>query len=196
MQPTITMNPSSEPIGAASASTSVPEHWRWHWRYLRQLRDRIIVSQGIHREAAAAPLEAHSMDMADSASDEMDHDLALSLLNSEQDALYEVEAAMRRILEGRYGICEESAEAIGEERLRAVPWTRYCKAAEERMEREGITRVIHVAPAVSLRGSAPEGIADTEDPEAQEPEARKLRERTRQKAAEEGNLTDESEAGE
>lgn len=38
--------------------------------------------------------------------------------------LLEVERALARIEEGRFGICEETEELIEPERLRAIPWTR------------------------------------------------------------------------
>lgn len=41
-----------------------------------------------------------------------------------QTQLLEIEMALARIEKGSYGICEETEEPIGAERLRAVPWTR------------------------------------------------------------------------
>jgi len=38
--------------------------------------------------------------------------------------LLEIEVALSRIEEGTYGICEETEEAIEEDRLMAIPWTR------------------------------------------------------------------------
>ena len=38
---------------------------------------------------------------------------------------------MRRILSGAYGICERTGKRIPMQRLRAVPWTRFTKEAEE-----------------------------------------------------------------
>jgi len=38
--------------------------------------------------------------------------------------LLEIELALARIEEGRYGICEETEEPIEPERLKAIPWTR------------------------------------------------------------------------
>ena len=38
--------------------------------------------------------------------------------------LYEIEAALGRIAEGSYGICEETEEPIETARLHAIPWTR------------------------------------------------------------------------
>lgn len=78
--------------------------------------------------------EPFSVDPADSAVDETDHHAALGILARDQDMLFEVNAAIRRILEGTYGICEDSGQPIPPDRLRAVPWTRYTREVEERLE--------------------------------------------------------------
>jgi RNA polymerase-binding transcription factor DksA len=92
------------------------------------------------------------MDLADSASDEFDHDLALSQLSGEQDVLYEVEEAIRRILAGTYGTCEETGEAIPDARLRAIPWTRFSELVQRRLEKKGAVSRERVAPVASVRG--------------------------------------------
>jgi DnaK suppressor protein len=38
--------------------------------------------------------------------------------------IYEIDLALHRIIEGTYGFCEETGEAIEVERLMAIPWTR------------------------------------------------------------------------
>src|SRR4051794_9131748 len=108
----------------------VPPKWRWHLRALQKLRDHLLDDLRLRLAAAAEPIEPHSMDPADSASDESDRALAVSLLSGENDALHEVDSAMRRIRQGTFGICERSGKRIPEMRLRAVPWTRYTKEAE------------------------------------------------------------------
>jgi len=42
--------------------------------------------------------------------------------------LEEIDAALRRIGEGRYGVCEACGGPIGLQRLRAIPEARYCVA--------------------------------------------------------------------
>jgi DnaK suppressor protein len=80
--------------------------------------------------------------MADAATDSYDRDCALALLSSTQNALYEIEQALKRIKEGTYGVCELTQEPIEPERLKAIPWTRYCVAAQSQIEaRKGATRV-------------------------------------------------------
>lgn len=51
--------------------------------------------------------------------------------------LREIEAALYRIDDGSYGICEETEEAIGEKRLQKMPWARLSIGAAEQIEREG-----------------------------------------------------------
>ncbi len=111
--------------------------WKWHQRALLGLQAQLSQGRDAHREAAREPLEPHSLSEADSATDELDHDLALAQLAHEDDALFEIHDALRRIAEGRYGICEISGQPIGAERLRAIPWTRYTCEVERQLESSG-----------------------------------------------------------
>jgi RNA polymerase-binding transcription factor DksA len=65
---------------------------------------------------------------------------ALSLISSEQNALFEIDRAIRRIREGTYGICEATGKPIPADRLEAVPWTRFARDVEEKLEREEQSR--------------------------------------------------------
>ena len=58
----------------------------------------------------------------DSIAVERDFDLARAAKN--QQVIEEIDAALRRIVQGTYGICEYSGEPIPKERLRAIPWAR------------------------------------------------------------------------
>jgi RNA polymerase-binding transcription factor DksA len=136
---------------AAPASEAVPEKWRWHYRALLSLQSRLLRDHGDMMRAAAEPLEPHSLNEADSATDEFDHDLALSELSAEQGALYEVNEALKRISNGTYGICEETGEAIPAARLRAIPWTRFKREVQERLEKKGIAPRAHLNKAATVR---------------------------------------------
>jgi RNA polymerase-binding transcription factor DksA len=76
------------------------------------------------------------MHMGDAGSDAYDRDFALSLLSKEQDALYEINEALKRIDQGSYGICEMTSKPINEERLEALPFARYTREAQESIERD------------------------------------------------------------
>ncbi len=61
------------------------------------------------------------MHRGDAGSDAYDRDFALSVLAKEQDALYEIEQALRRIDRGVYGVCEMSRKSIPQACLEAIP---------------------------------------------------------------------------
>jgi DnaK suppressor protein len=44
-----------------------------------------------------------------------------------------IDTALQRLRSGRYGICEECEEPISQNRLEAVPWTRYCIQCQENL---------------------------------------------------------------
>jgi DnaK suppressor protein len=60
----------------------------------------------------------------DSASFHEAHDRAVIMSNRHQQEILEIDAALRRIAEGRYGFSESTGEPISFERLLAIPWAR------------------------------------------------------------------------
>ena len=43
-----------------------------------------------------------------------------------RETLRQIDAALQRIDEGTYGLCEIDKKPIPEDRLRAIPWTTRC----------------------------------------------------------------------
>jgi hypothetical protein len=82
--------------GTTPPGRRVPAKWRWHYGVLLALQVRLIRERGDLLRASAQPIEPHSMDEADSATDEFDHDLALTQLSADQNARYEVTDALTR----------------------------------------------------------------------------------------------------
>jgi DnaK suppressor protein len=64
--------------------------------------------------------------LGDTATATFDRELDEGLAEGAQQTLDEIDAALKRIDDGTYGICEVCGKPIGEDRLRALPWTRYC----------------------------------------------------------------------
>jgi RNA polymerase-binding transcription factor DksA len=73
---------------------------------------------------------------ADAGSDAYEKDFALSLLSQEQDALYEIEEALKRIEVGSYGVCEMSNKFIPHARLEAIPFARFTVECQQQLEKE------------------------------------------------------------
>ena len=72
---------------------------------------------------------------SDQGTDTFDREFALKQLSSEQDVLFEIDAAIRRLEDGTYGICEISAEPINIERLQALPYVRYTISTQSELEK-------------------------------------------------------------
>ena len=144
---------------------------------LLQLRDSLLDSMsGVAKDTLRARAEgseasAFGMHQADAGSDAYDRDFALSLLSQEQDALYEIEEALKRIENGTYGICEMSGKEIPPARLEALPFARLtveCQAEFERTKKFQRSRV----PVTSLFGLTD---SDDEDGDADEPEEKETK---------------------
>ena len=78
--------------------------------------------------------------MADVGSDAYEQDLQLGISASERERIIEIDAALSRIAEGTYGICELSGKAIRKARLRAKPWARMTIDTAREEERTGRRR--------------------------------------------------------
>lgn len=146
----------------------VPPEWEWYYHKLLEFRESLLNDVNLQEDELVQPIERHSMNMADSGTDEFDHDMALAILSNENDALYEVDSAIKRIQNGTYGVCEATGAAIPLERLKAVPWTRYTKEALEQMERQGAVDLPRLGEVVSLQGEPPGGLAESREPEKEE----------------------------
>jgi RNA polymerase-binding transcription factor DksA len=108
--------------------------------HLIELRERLLSQMSGLAKESAEEMTSYSLHMADSGTDNFDRDFALSLLSSDQDAIYEIEEALKRIEKNTYGICELSGKPIPKNRLDAIPWTRFTVEAQSQLEREGALR--------------------------------------------------------
>ena len=117
-----------------STPAAIPKKWTWHQRTLLRLREEVLDAHQEHDTAARAPHERGGTDVIDIAEDEVELRTLRTELALEESELNEIEAALQRLRKGTYGICEATGESIAVERLRALPWTRFSKAAAVRQE--------------------------------------------------------------
>src|SRR5215469_4876237 len=143
----------SKPHGAATAASilgaapavkakknnevKVKAEWMKFYHRLIELRDQLLRQMNGLAKESAQELPGYSLHMADSGTDNFDRDFALSLLSSDQDAIYEIEEALKRIEKNTYGICELTGKQIPKSRLEAIPWTRFTVQAQAQLEKDG-----------------------------------------------------------
>ena len=93
-------------------------------------------SETLRNKAEGSEASAFGMHQADAGTDAYDRDFALSLLSQEQDALYEIEEALKRVIAGTYGVCEMSNKRIPQARLEAIPFARFTIECPQQYEKE------------------------------------------------------------
>ena len=123
-----------------AAKVAVKPEWVRLHKHLIELRERLTNQMTGLAKESAVEMEGYSLHMADSGTDNFDRDFALSLLSSDQDAIYEIDEALKRLQKGTYGICELTGKPIPRARLEAIPWTRFTVEAQAQLEREGVLR--------------------------------------------------------
>jgi RNA polymerase-binding transcription factor DksA len=141
------MTTTSAILGRAIAKPSagpdlkkVKPEWHKFYLHLLELREQLVRQMNGLAQESAQELAGYSLHMADSGTDNFDRDFALSLLSSDQDAVYEIEEALKRIEKKTYGVCELTGKPIPRARLEAIPWTRFTVEAQAQLEREGALR--------------------------------------------------------
>ncbi len=100
--------------------------------------------------------ETKSLDV-DSTQDSADR----GLISSSRESLFErssqrrtvlrlIEAALKRIADGSFGVCIGCGDEIQSQRLEALPWTQFCLRCQGELERE-------VGSSLAARTSIPAG---------------------------------------
>src|SRR6266550_205623 len=137
---------------------------------LLQLRDAMVDSMAgvaqdtLRSRAEGSEASAFGMHQADAGSDAYDRDFALSLLSQEQDALYEIDQALKRIELGTYGICEMSGKSIPRARLEAIPFARFTVECQSQLEKQNKASRVRQS-VTSLFGLTEEEGGETEEEE-------------------------------
>jgi len=144
---------------------------------LLQLRDAMVDSMAgvaqdtLRSRAEGSEASAFGMHQADAGSDAYDRDFALSLLSQEQDALYEIDQALKRIELGTYGTCEMSGKQIPRARLEAIPFARFTVECQSQLEKQNKASRVRQS-VTSLFGLTEEEGGEAEEEEATPTEAK------------------------
>lgn len=109
---------------------------------LQALRDRVrgdvdqLEDEALkkNRQDAGGDLSTMPIHMADIGSESFEQEFTISLVESGQVTLEEIDAALARIREGTFGSCEECSRGIPKQRLKAIPYTPYCVECARKLE--------------------------------------------------------------
>ena len=161
--------------GSSPDLKRVKPEWQGFCQNLLELREQLTRQMSGLAKESAQELPGYSLHMADSGTDNFDRDFALSLLSSDQDAVYEIEEALKRIERKTYGVCELTGKPIPKARLEAIPWTRFTVEAQAQLEREGALKSRRLGQLGSI--DAVGGVPEVETEEGEESEEPKTKEK-------------------
>jgi len=158
---------------SGNGAVKIRPEWLGYYNNLLELREQLLKQMSGLAKESAQEMAGYSLHMADSGTDNFDRDFALSLLSSDQDAIYEIEEALKRIEKDTYGVCELTSKPIPKARLEAIPWTRFTVQAQAQLEREGALRQRRLG---TLGTVDTVGVTEVEE-EAEEPEDKPIKEK-------------------
>jgi DnaK suppressor protein len=106
-------------------------------------RERLAVSLGKLENSvlkrtqrdSSGDLSAYSIHMADLGTDAMEREKDLQVASAEGRLLVEINEAISRLTEGKFGECEACGKEIDHRRLDVVPHARLCLKCQEKAER-------------------------------------------------------------
>lgn len=73
-------------------------------------------------------------ELADIGSDNFIREMELGLMSEEGQRVQMIQEAVARLIDGKYGVCQDCDEKIGESRLEAIPYARLCVECKSRRE--------------------------------------------------------------
>jgi len=164
--------PMNKGVTAVEAKKIKPE-WQGYYNCLLELRDQLLHQMSGLAKESAQEMAGYSLHMADSGTDNFDRDFALSLLSADQDSVYEIEEALKRIEKKTFGICELTNKTIPKARLEAIPWTRFTVEAQAQLERDGALRQRRIGQLGTVDNA---GVTEVETDE-DEPEEKPAKEK-------------------
>jgi DnaK suppressor protein len=75
-----------------------------------------------------------TQDIADKAANSYTKEFLFSLSNAERELVNQVDEALARIDDRRFGVCVLCEEEMNLKRLEAVPWARLCISCQQKQE--------------------------------------------------------------
>lgn len=112
-------------------------------RYRELLRHRLAEITGdidtLEAQAIGGPdgeRQRVPQDVGDQASEIAAEDVLRTVGNAEREEVREILAALQRLEEGSFGVCERTGRSIPKARLDVIPWTRYTTEAAREVEAE------------------------------------------------------------
>jgi DnaK suppressor protein len=103
---------------------------------LQGIRDDLQREQDESVSDTGGELSSFDQHPGDSGTETFEMEKNVSLREQVDDELQEIEVAFQRLQRGTYGTCQACGKPIGDERLEAMPATRFCVEDQAKAERQ------------------------------------------------------------
>ena len=117
---------------------------------VKQFRHLLIIERNkvaseirsIAEEASKSPrdasgdLSAYTLHMADMSADTYDREVSMNIVSNEQEILYQIDDALKRLDDGSFGVCQQCSQPISMSRLKAVPYASLCISCQRSKEQK------------------------------------------------------------
>jgi RNA polymerase-binding transcription factor DksA len=133
-----------QPVHFVRSRENIPQKWRKYYDQLIDMRDQLerrvsclakaTLEQGDVGEGGGG-LNMLGQHTADGAAQQVDLELALTFVATEQELLNEVNDALVRLTDGSYGVCQQTGRPIEPKRLAVLPFARFSLKGQEEYER-------------------------------------------------------------
>jgi RNA polymerase-binding protein DksA len=102
--------------------------------------------RSIAQDASKSPREAsgdlsgYTVHMADMSADTYERELSMNMVSNEQEILYQIDDALKRLDDGSFGICQQCSQPITMSRLKVVPYASLCINCQRVKEQKNTKR--------------------------------------------------------
>lgn len=118
-----------------SAPKAAPKKMSPIEKELVRLREEILAGIGVNIKTERNSSDREVGDFYDDVDIEKDRQMVYMLGERERAKLNAIEAALEKLRNGTYGLCEECGGEINKKRLKILPFARYCIACQEEIEK-------------------------------------------------------------
>ena len=113
---------------------------REYYEALIKARESVLAQMQHHADEALdcsnADKRGVTTHMADVSNDNSRHEMELRMLSEDGDVLKLIEEALKRLVDGEYGRCQECGEPISEGRLKIRPYAIFCVKCKTKHEEQ------------------------------------------------------------
>ena len=115
-----------------------------YYEALMKARETVLAQMQYHVDEALdcsnAEKRGVTTHMADVSNDNSRHEMELRMLSEDGDVLKLIEGALKRLVDGEYGKCQECGEPISEGRLKIRPYAVFCVKCKTKHEQQAKAR--------------------------------------------------------